>query len=209
MRTLAELIALTFLIGCTARSDAGEGSTVMGTTGDAIGDESDDGLETGEVEPGEVETGEPLCNEEACDAACSLELDECDQAMAGYCELPDLCTCYSSEPCIDCESAEDCDGPWEQCHPEFGCSYCYTTTNVVWDPLLACMLDFSSIDPIVVPYIVFEIESIQLPVNDSCDAMPVGVTWLADLQLQLCPDTCAAFEDAEQLAVTFGCPGGP
>jgi hypothetical protein len=120
----------------------------------------------------------------------------------------DLCMCYSSEPCPSCESAEDC-GPWEQCHPELGCSGCYTTTNVVWEPALACMLDFSAVHPMVIPYIVFEIEGIQLPVYDSCDGMPIGVAWLADAQLQLCPDTCAAFEDAGQLTVSFLCPGGP
>jgi hypothetical protein len=204
MRTLGELILLTLLLGCTTSSNAGEGSSDTDATSTSIGDESDDGIQT----TVETETGEPLCSEDACDEACSLELDYCNREMVGYCELADLCMCYSSEPCIDCESAEDC-GPWEQCHPEFGCSYCYTTTNVDWDPGLACTLDFSTIDQIVVPYILFEIESIQVPVYDSCDGMPAGATWLADLQLQLCPDSCAAFEDAGQLAVTFACPAGP
>jgi hypothetical protein len=204
MRTLGGLIAWVVLLGCTARSNADEGASDTEETGVSIPDESE-----GESETGESETGEPACTEETCDAACSLELDECGNEMTGYCALAYTCECYESEPCIDCESDADCD-QWEQCHPEFGCDMCWSTTAVEWDPELACGLDLSGVDPLLVPsYIQLEIAGELVPFTESCDAMPAAAVWLDDLQIQLCPDTCAAFEDAGHLAVIINCPGGP
>jgi hypothetical protein len=203
MRTLGGLIALAWLLGCATRPNADQGSTNTDETADSIDDAPDESY-TGEADTGEADTGELGCSEEACAEACSLEIDECGP-MTGFCELPDLCTCYSSEPCPGCEIDEEC--PWGYCDPQFfDCSYCYYVTYVDWDPALACMLNFSTVEPFLLPDLVVEIEGIEVPVYDSCDAQPAGMAWLADMQLQLCADTCAAFEDAGGLAAGFACP---
>jgi hypothetical protein len=152
------------------------------------------------------------CTPESCDMECALVLDPCGEPMTGWCDdNHGTCDCHEEQPCVFCESDFDCD-QWEECHPVYDCTVCWTDWDIPWDPMLDCTLDLSALDLLVPNWISITIFDEQVPMTESCETTPAGIILLDGPPhglLQLCTDACAAFEQAGLLELEINCPGGP
>lgn len=194
------MIACLVVLGCSQRERVGDGPTGI-ETGVDLETDSETSTSDGAM------NDESSCVDSTCDAMCSQQSDECGNTFLGECMPDGTCMCDTPLTCVDC-SGVVCD-MFEHCLDFAGCTPCWKTTYVAWDPNLDCTLDLSVIEPFLIPYVAVRIAGESISITQDCITMPAAMMWIPGEQVQLCDAACDAFELAGEIEVEIGCPGGP